>query len=135
MKTNGALRGSTTLEKVVMKMEKEQIATMLIEAHERGHNAALKANPLMVQAVNNQTGEVYEPFAICGFASVIVKGLRGKMLTDFKSRGFEKHYRGGLSLWIRDYNQSYDMKTAYATEYARTLTERGITSWCDSRLD
>ena len=117
-----------------MKMEKEEIATMLIEAHHRGHNAAMESNPQLIQ-VQDQNGRTYDPFPMCGFASVIVKGLRGKILAEFKKRGFEKHYRGGISLWINAYEQSYALKNAYATEYAKTLSERGFTAWSESRLD
>tara|TARA_R100000773_G_scaffold42666_1_gene40135 strand:- start:770 stop:1144 length:375 start_codon:yes stop_codon:yes gene_type:complete len=112
-----------------------KVELLLKDAHESGHNAALAADPQMIQAVDTITGKVYKPFPICGFASVIVKGLRGRVLGEFKKRGFEKHYRGGISLWISDYGQSYDMKTAYARAYSKVLNERGIKSWPESRLD
>jgi len=115
-------------------MEREQIAAILIEANERGRIAADEAQPQLIQ-VKDQDGRVFDPFPICGFASVRVKGLRGKALEEFKRRGFEKSYGGGQSLWVSDYNQSYDLKSAYARAYAKTLKEHGFNAWSESRLD
>ena len=54
-------------------MEREEIATMLIEAHERGHNAAMNAELQMITVVGYED----DPFPICGFGSIKVKGIRG----------------------------------------------------------
>ena len=115
-------------------MEREQIAAILIEAHERGRIAAAESDQQMIQ-VQDQDGRVFDPFPICGFAEVRVKGLKGKTLAEFKRRGFEKHYSVGQSLWVSDYNQSYDLKSAYARAYAKTLKEHGFNAWYESRLD
>ncbi len=115
-------------------MEREQIATILIEAHENGRAAAAETELNMVRAVD-QDGRVSNPFPICGFASVRVKGLRGKVLAEFKRRGFEKHYDSGQYLWVGEYNQSFDMKSAYARGYTQTLIRHGFSAWAESRLD
>ena len=115
-------------------MEREQIAAILIEANERGRAAASEAQPEMIQ-VQDQYGRVFDPFPICGFAEVRVKGLRGKVLEEFKRRGFKKSYAGGQYLWVGDYNQSYDLKSAYARAYADKLREHGFNAWYESRLD
>jgi hypothetical protein len=115
-------------------MEREQIAAILIEANENGRAAATETELNMVRAVD-QDGRVSNPFPICGFASVRVKGLRGKVLGEFKQRGFEKSMMGGQSLWVGDYHQSFDMKSAYARAYAQTLTRHGFSAWAESRLD
>jgi hypothetical protein len=115
-------------------MEREQIAAILIEANERGRAAAAEAQPQMIQ-VQDQDGRVFDPFPICGFASVRVKGLKGKVLAEFKRRGFQKHYDVGQYLWVSDYNQSYDLKSAYARAYANKLKEHGFNAWYESRLD
>ena len=115
-------------------MEREQIAAILIEANERGRIAAAEAQPELIQ-VKDQDGRVFDPFPICGFAEVRVKGLKGKTLAEFKRRGFQKHYSVGQYLWVSDYNQSYDLKSAYARAYAKTLKEHGFNAWSESRLD
>ena len=115
-------------------MEREQIAAILIEANERGRAAAAEASPQMIQ-VQDQDGRVFDPFPICGFASVRVKGLKGKVLAEVKRRGFQKHYDVGQYLWVSAYNQSYDLKSAYARAYADKLREHGFNAWYESRLD
>ena len=102
-------------------MEREQIATTLIEAHERGHRAAIFVDEQMIQ-LQDQDGRVFEPFPICGFAWVRVKGLRGKKLQEFKKLGFDKCFHGGGQiLSVRGYEQSHDRKAAYASDYSITL--------------
>ena len=115
-------------------METEKIATTLIEAHERGHRAAIFTDEQMIQ-VKDQEGRVFEPFPICGFAWVRVKGLRGKKLKEFQKRKFNKCFSGGYMLSVMDYGQSHDRKAAYAREYAKTLQENGFNAWSESRLD
>ena len=115
-------------------METEEIATTLIEAHERGHRAAIFTDEQMIQ-VQDQDGRVFEPFPICGFAWIRVKGLRGKKLKEFQKRGFDKSFSGGQMLFVDDYGQSHDRKAAYAREYAKTLQEKGFDAWSESRLD
>ena len=115
-------------------MEIEEIATTLIEAEARGHRAAILADEQMIQ-VKDQDGRVFEPFPICGFAWVRVKGLRGKKLKEFQKRRFNKCFSGGYMLSVMDYGQSHDRKAAYAREYAKTLQENGFNAWSESRLD
>jgi len=107
------------------------IGKLLLEAHEHGHNAAMNADLQIIAVVGYED----DPFPICGFGSVRVKGIRGKTLTEFKKRGFDKSYIGGQVLSVRDYNQSYDMKKAYAQAFAKVLKENGFNAWAESRLD
>ena len=46
-----------------------------------------------------------------------------------------KGYYGGVELWISDYDQSYDRKTAYARAYAAVIREAGIEALSGGRLD
>ena len=107
-----------------------EIETILLEAHTRGHNAARFAAPQMIAV----RGYESEPFPICGFATVRVTGLRGKILAEFKARGFEK-YSSGIGLDVGDYGQSYDRKRAYAKAYTQTLEDHGFNAWSESTLD
>jgi hypothetical protein len=107
-----------------------EIETILLEAHTRGHNAAQNANPQMIAV----RGYESEPFPICGFATVRVTGLRGKVLAELKSYGFRK-YSLGIGLSVGDYGQSYDRKSAYARAYTQTLKDHGFNAWSESRLD
>ena len=68
-----------------------------------------------------------DPFPICGFANVRVMGVRGKKLAKLKEFGFEKVRNGsGVSLYVSGYNQSYDLKKAYAKGFADVLIEHGF---------
>jgi len=107
-----------------------ELDTILLEAHTRGHNAAQNTAPQMIVV----RGYESEPFPICGFATVRVTGLRGKILAEFKARGFEK-YSSGIGLDVGDYGQSYDRKSAYARAYTQTLKDHGINAWSESRQD
>lgn len=108
-------------------MEREKLATILIEAHERGHNAAMNADVQMIRS-QEYDGRLSDEFPICGVAGLNVDGVRGKALAEFKRRGFKKVSDGRqyLTLRVGDYDQSYDMKRSYAVEYARTLKENGF---------
>jgi len=52
-----------------------------------------------------------------------------------KALGTRKAYEGGEELWIRDYNQSYERKMAYARAYAEVLQKSGINATAGGRLD
>lgn len=100
-----------------------------------GREAALAAAPQMIK-VKDGSGKVFGPFPICGFAWVVVKPNRGKFAEYLKEfGGFKKHYGGGISYWIHDYDQSFDMKRAHATAYAKALKDAGYDAYADSRLD
>ena len=74
----------------------------------------------------------------CGFAWVVVKGVRGNNAKLLKEHGFKKRYDGpGLSLWNPSKNFTQDMsaKMAGAEAYARTLCSIGIDAEAQCRLD
>jgi hypothetical protein len=81
----------------------------------------------------------YEPIAdgVCGFAWVHVRDAR----TSFAKWLASEHsahsgYYGGVELWISDYQQSYELKLAYAEAFAESLRRNGdIDAYANSRLD
>ena len=109
----------------------------LASATVAGMFAGQSAAQQMMTVQNTMTGKVYEPFPICGFASVHVRGIRKKAeKAIFAEFGFEKDsYRGGIYLWVSDYGQSYDQKKAHAEAFAKVLKENGIDAYSESRLD
>jgi hypothetical protein len=109
----------------------------LVGKAEAAGRKAAEASPCQrIQVKNMKTGKVYDPFPICGFAWVVVKPNRGAFAKFLKEEaGFKKHWAGGLSNWIGDYEQSYDMKRAHAYAYAKVLSEAGYNAYADSRLD
>jgi hypothetical protein len=108
---------------------------LLAKAHEAGHEAAKSTNLTMMQ-VRDGSGRVYEPFPICGFAWVVVSpGTSAFARWLKKEHDWSKHWHRGIYKWVSDYNQSFDMKRAYATAYARVLKDAGHDAYADSRLD
>ena len=106
------------------------IESILREADLVGRTEAEKTNPQMVQL----KGRKGEPFPSCGFADVRVMGVRGNKLAKLKEFGFTK-YSEGYGFHVGDYNQSYDLKKAYADAFTNVLRENGFNAWSESRLD
>ena len=72
----------------------------------------------------------------CGFAGVVIKPARGKFVSYLKSIGIgNKHYYGGYYVSVREFGQSLTRKEAYATAYAKVLSEAGFKCYVDSRMD
>lgn len=73
---------------------------------------------------------------VCGFAQIRFAGN-----TAFgrwaKANGLARpdSYYGGLSVWVSDFNQSFQRKDAYASAFAQSLEENGIKAHSTSRLD
>jgi hypothetical protein len=78
----------------------------------------------------------YVEDGLCGFAWVNIKPANSKFANWLKKQGLaRKGTYGGLSMWIRDYNQSVQKKEAYAHAFAKVLQDAGINAYADSRLD
>ena len=73
---------------------------------------------------------------VCGFAGVVIKPARGKFVSYLKSIGIgNKHYYGGYYVSVREFGQSLTRKEAYASAYAKVLSEVGMSCYVDSRMD
>jgi hypothetical protein len=97
-------------------------------------NARVKAS----EATNKYIAENGEQPFNCGFAWVVVKGVRGIKADVLKSVGFKKRYDGpGLSLWnpSGSFTQDMSAKMAGAREFADALSEVGIDAHAQCRLD
>lgn len=96
------------------------------------------ANRKAARATENYIDENGEHPFNCGFAWVVVKGIRGKKAELLKEFGFKKRYDGpGLSLWNPSGNYTQDMsaKMAGAEVYAEFLNTLGIPATAQCRLD
>lgn len=73
---------------------------------------------------------------VCGFAWVTIFPGNCKAANYAKKNlGWRKPYGGGMQLWVSQYNQSMEMKYAYASAYAGVLQKYGITAYPGSRMD
>jgi hypothetical protein len=86
---------------------------------------------------------------VCGFAWVVIKckGKGVKFINGLKKAGIaggenshkeisRSSYHKGFMYWVHEGNQSYELKTAYASAMAKYLrSEHGIECYSGSRLD
>tara|TARA_Y100000296_G_C5124578_1_gene232199 strand:- start:342 stop:833 length:492 start_codon:yes stop_codon:yes gene_type:complete len=103
--------------------------------------AVQHANPL---DDSSEVVKVWEqPFELCGFASVQIKGANkgyGKWVVA-SGVGKTDSYNGGAYIWVSSFGQSHGRKVAYAGAYADSaeaaLAEAGeeATVWVSERLD
>lgn len=122
-----------------------QLEAIYSEAHYKG-NAAVQmttVTPMVVQQRENPLNDdsrVIRQYVVndgvCGFASVTVKPANSKFAKFLVANGLgRKAYNGGVSMSVRDFNQSLQKKEAYAYAFARVLNEYGIKAYVDSRMD
>ena len=73
---------------------------------------------------------------LCGFAWVTISPARGAFVNWLKTQGIgSKGYYGGYEIWVREFGQSVDRKSAFAGAFAEVLNKYGITAYTGSRLD
>ena len=121
------------------------IESLYIQAHDAGNNAVTQTTvtPMIVtQAANplDDSSAVVNAWivndGVCGFASVIIKPATSKFAKFLVANQLaRKHYAGGVSMSIRDFNQSLTKKEAYAQGFAKVLNDNGINAYVDSRMD
>jgi len=106
------------------------------QACEAGYAAGASANQQIVTAMDEISGQTYEPFPICGFAFVHVTPGNCAFANWLKKNGIgRKAYSSGVEVWIGDYGQSYDKKMAHAGAAAKVLNAAGIKAYAGGRLD
>lgn len=94
-----------------------------------------RANPL---DDNSPVVKAYEPVAdgVCGFAGVRFPGNTSWGKWCKANKIARKGYPTGLHISCHAFNQSLTRKTAYATAFAKVLTEAGIEKvYVESRMD
>ena len=122
-----------------------QLQEIYQQAHEHGNLAVKMAfvTPMVVQQrenpLNDDSKVVREYFindGVCGFANVIVKPANSKFAKFLVANGLgRKSFSGGVSMSIRDFNQSLQKKEAYAHAFSRVLNDYGIKAYAESRMD
>ena len=76
------------------------------------------------------------PDGPCGFAWIVITPGTSRAAKYAKLHlGASKHYYGGVSIYVHDYNQSITRKAAYAGAFAKVLQAAGIKAYAGSRLD
>lgn len=105
------------------------------EACEAGHKAATNHKPTpmhVVQRANplDDSSEIvhrYEPVSdgVCGFAWINLKPATHSFAKWLKKNdlGRKDSYYGGRTIWVFDYNQSMEKKSAYAQAFASVINK------------
>lgn len=71
----------------------------------------------------------------CGFAWVAFAGNTAFGRWAKKQGLAGSHYPSGLCIWVSEFGQSVERKSAFADAYAQTLRNAGIDAYSGSRLD
>jgi len=116
------------------------------KAHEAGMKAVSGLNviPMVVtqhaNPIDDNSPVVNSYFVedgCCGFAWVNIKPANSsfaKWLVK-NNHARKNSYEPGISIWIHDFNQSYQKKMTYAYAFAKVLQEHEIRAYAGSRLD
>lgn len=116
------------------------------EAHQEGLNAAnnIKPTPMLVTQHANPLDDNSPivqawnvPDGVCGFAWINIKPGNSKFANFLKKNNLAKTdgYYGGVSIWVHQFNQSYQKKSAYASAFANILNKHNIKAIPMDRLD
>lgn len=125
-------------------LTKNQCHNIYVEAYEAGLNAGKDADTpkFVVGTAIGLSDEIdfsqktYVLDGLCGFAWVNISPARGAFVNYLKSRNVgSKSYYGGYEIWVREFGQSVDRKTAFARAFADVLNKYGISASVGSRLD
>ena len=125
-------------------LTKRECARIYREAYEAGLNAGKDADtPKFIVGdaigLSNEidfSKKTYVLDGLCGFAWVTVSPARGAFVNWLKALGIgSKGYYGGYEIWVREFGQSVDRKSAFAGAFAEVLRKYDISAYSGSRLD
>lgn len=114
-------------------------------AREEGFKAveACQVVPMVVQEHTNPLDDnspvkksYFVSDGVCGFAEIVISPGTcsfAKWLT--KNNLARKHYYGGVSIWVGEFNQSMQRKETYAHAFANILNKNGVKAYATSRMD
>lgn len=113
------------------------------EIHEKADQAGQEAahectpTPMVVQSFGHSPQEYYVSQGVCGFAYVNVKPGTSGFARWLKAQNIasKDSYRGGVTMSVFLYNQSMELKNAYATAYAKILLKEGVHAYSYSMMD
>ena len=130
-----SLREKMAAEKEEREEKYRFFSQLVTKAHLKAHEAVKQHTPTPMHVTDGENNWVIDE-GVCGFAEVrLPKGNTSFARWAKKNTAFEKHYGGGLSLWVSDYNQSMERKEVYARTYADVLNRHGIEAYSTSRMD
>jgi hypothetical protein len=129
------LREKIAYEKQARNAKHEEFEALLSVAHAKGLEAGRDCRPIPMHVLENNIPIACIDDGACGFAWVAFPGNTswGKWA---KKKGIARsHYPKGLCVWVSEFGQSVDRKSAYAGAFAQVLRNAGIECYASSRLD
>jgi hypothetical protein len=118
-------------------MESSQMfAELFAKAEAAGREAGAKA-AVRPMVVHGGSESYFVADGVCGFAWVKVRPANSSfarwLVANDKAR--KDSYAGGVSISVRDYNQSMQRKEAHAYAMAAVLSDAGFKASAESRID
>ena len=92
----------------------------------------------LAQAVQQGKQVWVETEGVCGFAWIHFPKWREpfeKWLVASGNGKLEHYPKNHVSIWVSEFNQSYERKVAYAQTFAAALQKHSITAYPGDRLD
>jgi len=133
------------MTKLNKRFQNEVFKVIYDSAQEAGTAAgvACRPVPMVVQEHSNMLDDnspVKQEWFVadgpCGFAWVVIRpGTSSFARWLVKNRHAKKHYYGGVSIWVSDYNQSMARKSAHADAMAAYLRKVCINAHAGSNMD
>lgn len=129
-----------------VKMTQRQAAALYTKAAAAGLKAGNAAAPtpmIVVQRANpwddnSPVIRQYQPVmgGVCGFVNIRVRPAVGPFVRYLKGRGIGRPaYQGGYAIYVGEFGQSLERKSAYGAAFAAVLTEAGLNVYVESRMD
>jgi hypothetical protein len=118
------------------------------EARVAGRAAGVAATPksmvvgtpttLLGDDIDSTKPTYYVPDGVCGFAWVVIRPGNSSLArhaVKLAIGGSGGRGGGGVSIWVRDHDQSLERKNRHARAYAEVLGAYGVTAYAESRMD
>jgi len=109
---------------------------LIARAFDAGRKAAQALVPTPMGVTDGTTRWIVQE-GPCGFAWVNIRPAYSQVAKELVRRKLARSdsYEGGVTLWVSEYNQSWERKRAFAQAFANVLTEAGVTARAGDRLD
>ena len=130
------LKEKISAEKAIRAQRYTEFEALTAAAHAAGIKAGRECQPIPM-IVCGSTGKPIECVddGACGFAWIAFAGNTAFGRWAKKQGLAGSHYPSGLCIWVSEFGQSVERKSAFADAYAQVLRNAGIDAYSGSRLD
>jgi hypothetical protein len=113
-----------------------ELDELITRAFDAGHRAGLQHTPTPMGVTDGTQRWVVES-GPCGFAWVNIKPAIGQVAKALVARNLARKdsYEGGVTVWVSQFDQSWERKRAFAHAFAQVLRDAGVQARAGDRLD